>query len=146
MAGTTSGCEPVFSLYYIRRKKCNVGEIPDFVDQNGVGFKNYNVVHPKLKVWYNENRLITSNPDTGDLSEFSKEELDELIKQSPWHNNTAQDLSAEERVMVQSMLQKYTTHSISSTVNVAKDTEKKTISDIYQFAHEMNCKGITVER
>ena len=36
LAGTSSGCEPVFSLYYTRRKKCNPGEVADFTDQNGI--------------------------------------------------------------------------------------------------------------
>ena len=146
MAGTSSGCEPVFSIYYTRRKKCNSGETPDFIDQNGVGFKNYNVVHPKLEVWYNENRPVTSTLNTQSLSEYSKEELDELIKTSPWYKNTAPELKPDERAILQSVLQKYTTHSISSTVNVDKDVDEKFISTIYTFAHSTGCKGITVYR
>lgn len=142
LAGTSSGCEPVFSLYYTRRKKCNPGEAPDFVDQNGVGFKNYNVIHPKLQVWYN-----TTEKELGDnLSIVNKTELDELIKKSPWYGNTAEDIKPEDRVKVQSTLQKYTTHSISSTVNVAADVDEEFISTIYTEAFHRNCKGITVYR
>ena len=144
MAGTSSGCEPVFSIYYTRRKKCNSGETPDFIDQNGVGFKNYNVVHGKFKEWYEINKSIISNLPETTLEEMSKEELDELIKISPWYKNTAPELKPDERAILQSVLQKYTTHSISSTVNVDKDVDENFISTIYTFAHSTGCKGMTV--
>ena len=142
MAGTSSGCEPVFSIYYTRRKKCNPGEIPDFVDQNGIGFKNYNVVHGKFKEWFD----ITYPNAITPLEILKKEELDEIIKVSPWYNNTAEDILPIRRVKVQATLQKYTTHSISSTVNVAKDTPESDIAIIYNEAHKQGCKGITVYR
>ena len=140
LAGTSSGCEPVFSLYYTRRKKCNPGETPDFIDDNGVGFRNFNVLHPKLQVWYNTTEKKLGN----DLSLISKEELDNLIKLSPWFNNTAGDLTPVLRVKTQSILQEYTTHSISSTVNVNNDVNQKFIDDIYTNAWNNNLKGITV--
>lgn len=142
LAGTSSGCEPVFSLYYTRRKKCNPGETPDFVDQNGVGFKNYNVVHGTFKKWYNKSFNAEKNP----LETMNKEALDYIIKLSPWYGNTAEDIKPEDRVKVQSTLQKYTTHSISSTVNVAADVDEEFISTIYTEAFHRNCKGITVYR
>ena len=142
LAGTSSGCEPVFSLYYTRRKKCNPGETPDFIDDNGVGFRNFNVLHPKLQVWYNTTEKKLGN----NLSLISKEELDNLIKLSPWFNNTAGDLTPVLRVKTQSILQKYTTHSISSTVNVNNNVDQKFIEDIYKNAWDNNLKGITVYR
>lgn len=142
MAGTSSGCEPVFSLYYTRRKKCNPGEIPDFVDQNGVGFKNYNVVHGKFKDWYD----VRWSGEAEELSTLSKDQLEGFISQSPWANQTAENILPEDRVKVQSTLQKYTTHSISSTVNVAKTATKEDIATIYNQAYAKGCKGITVYR
>ena len=142
LAGTSSGCEPVFSLYYTRRKKCNPGETPDFIDENGVGFKNFNVVHPKFKIWLKT--FYNFNNET--IESLSKEKLDELILNSPWYNNTAGDLTPILRVETQSILQKYTTHSISSTVNVNNDVDQKFIEDIYKNAWDSNLKGITVYR
>lgn len=142
LAGTSSGCEPTFSLYYTRKKKCNPGEKPDSIDQNGIGFKHYNVVHNKFKDWYS----ITRINDAENLDDLSPEVLDLLIKQSPWHGNLAEDIDPGERVLVQSALQKYTTHSISSTVNVSKDTTKETIARIYYDAYLADLKGITVYR
>jgi ribonucleoside-diphosphate reductase alpha chain len=141
LAGTSSGCEPVFSIYYTRRKKCNSGEVPDFIDQNGIGFKNYNVIHGKFKEWF----TITAKQNADILDTMPKELLDELIKTSPWYGNTAEEINPASRVQVQSTLQKYTTHSISSTVNVAKTATEEDIAIIYNDAHRTGCKGITVE-
>ena len=154
LAGTSSGCEPVFSLYYTRRKKCNPGETPDFIDDNGVGFKNYNVIHPKLAIWYTINyfmlndmlddKEMTYQECSNELATLSKSALDSIIAQSPWFNNTAGDLTPELRVKTQSILQKYTTHSISSTVNVNNDVTPDFIRDIYNDAWNNELKGITV--
>ena len=142
LAGTSSGCEPVFSLYYTRRKKCNPGETPDFIDDNGIGFKNFNVIHPKLNIWLSQFANLTNEM----IVNLSKEKLDELILDSPWYNNTAGDLTPELRVKTQSILQKYTTHSISSTVNVNNDVTPEFIRDIYNDAWNNELKGITVYR
>lgn len=144
LAGTSSGCEPVFSLYYTRRKKCNPGELPDFIDQNGVGFKNYNVVHGTFKKWYAQ--YAPESFETHPLEKMPKEALDQLIQVSPWHQNIAEDIDPSDRVLVQSTLQKYTTHSISSTVNVANTVTEDFISTIYSEAFHKKCKGITVYR
>jgi ribonucleoside-diphosphate reductase alpha chain len=147
LAGTSSGCEPVFSLYYTRRKKCNPGETPDFIDDNGIGFKNYNVIHPKLNDWWKEyNKQLQTFPENFDLQSTSKEILDNIIKVSPWDNNCAEDIDPKLRVETQAILQRYTTHSISSTVNVAEDVSPEFIRTIYEHAWNKGLKGITVYR
>ena len=139
LAGTSSGCEPVFSLYYMRRKKCNSGETPDFVDQNGVGFKNYMVIHPKFRDWYKVKF-------EEELTDTSEENLNRLYKISPWFNQTANDLTPLQRIETQSILQKYTTHSISSTVNLPEDVPMDTVNELYRLGYKMNLKGLTTYR
>jgi len=141
-AGVSSGGETTFSIYYVRRKKCNTGETPDFIDQNGVGFKNYNVVHGTFKKWLN----IFCNLTNEMIEDLSTEKLDELILNSPWHNNTAPDILPFDRVKIQATLQKYTTHSISSTINLPKEATEEDIATIYMEASKQGCKGITVYR
>lgn len=148
MAGVSGGGEPIFDLSYKRRKRCNPGEIADFIDQNGIGFKEYRVVHSKFKTWY----IIASEcehcPEValGVLQDASDEDMRKIIEASPWFGQTANDIDPSHRVKVQSMLQKYTTHSISSTVNVAKDVTPEFIATIYNDAWNSNCKGITIYR
>lgn len=139
LAGTSSGCEPAFSLYYMRRKKCNSGETPDFVDQNGIGFKEYMVIHPKFRDWYE----VTFEEELTDISE---ENLDRLYEISPWFNQTANDLTPLQRIETQSILQKYTTHSISSTVNLPEDVPMDTVNELYRLGYKMNLKGLTTYR
>ena len=139
LAGTSSGCEPVFSLYYMRRKKCNSGETPDFVDQNGVGFKNYMVIHPKFLEWYK----VKFGEE---LTDTSEENLNRLYEISPWFNQTANDLTPLQRIETQSILQKYTTHSISSTVNLPEDVPMDTVNELYRLGYKMNLKGLTTYR
>ena len=144
LAGTSSGCEPVYSLYYTRRKKCNSGETPDFIDQNGVGFRNFNVIHPKLNVWWNEYKKSIPEPRKEPLSDWTKEDLDWIIKFSPWYNQEAENIIPEVRIRTQSVLQKYVTHSISSTINLANDVDKEVVDRLYKLAHKENLKGVTV--
>lgn len=140
LAGTSSGCEPVFSLYYQRRKKCNSGEVPDFIDQNGVGFKNYMVIHPKFRDWFRIKYGTELEDDP------SLEILDHYYKQSPWYGQTANDLTPLQRIETQSILQKYTTHSISSTVNLPEDVSIETVNELYQLGYTYNLKGLTTYR
>ena len=145
LTGTTSGIEPLFKPYYIRRKKCDPGETPTFVDQNGVGFKEYTVLHPKFKEWF----IITSQckdcPDVAldSLKDASKEQLEEVFKESPWYKQTAEDINWEVRVDTQGIIQKYITSSISSTVNLPKGTSKEIVENLYNKAIDKGLKGIT---
>lgn len=143
LTGTTSGIEPLFLPYYTRRKKCNPDEKPDYVDQNGVGFKEFVVIHPKFNEWYKvfceENNIVyvpLINPD--------KESIQQLFKYSPWYLQTANDIDWEQRVKTQSLIQKYITSSISSTVNLPKNTPKETVEKLYLEAFKQSLKGITV--
>ncbi len=150
LAGTSSGCEPVFSLYYKRRKKCNAGDKADFTDLNGIGYTEHNVIHGSFKDWYKHQ--ITEK-ETGrildvenDISKLSIEELDNLYAISPWFKNTANDIDPSERIQTQSIMQRYTTHSISSTINLPSDTPKEIIDLLYKLAWQSNLKGVTVYR
>lgn len=140
LAATSSGCEPVFSLYYKRRKKCNPGETPDFVDLNGVGYTEHNVVHGSFKDWYYSHDPVES------LDNLSMETLDIYYEQSPWYKNTANDIEPYKRVQTQAIMQRYTTHSISSTINLPSETTQETIDLIYRHAWEQGLKGVTVYR
>ena len=59
---------------------------------------------------------------------------------------TAHNIAPEKRVLMQATIQKHIDHSISSTVNVHRDTTEEEIGKIYFNAWKMGCKGITVYR
>ena len=52
----------------------------------------------------------------------------------------------KERVEIQSIVQRYTTHAISSTINLPEDCEVPLIGKIYNYSWKMGLKGNTVYR
>ena len=59
---------------------------------------------------------------------------------------TAHNIKAEFRVQMQGTIQKHVDSSISSTVNIPKESTVQDVKDIYFQAWRAGCKGITVYR
>jgi ribonucleoside-diphosphate reductase alpha chain len=130
LAQTSSGIEPVFLLSYTRRRKINTENKEAkvaFVDDLGDAFEEFEVYHPKLKNWM---RTAENNN----------------VKQSPYAGATAPEIDWNKRIEMQALVQKYTTHSISSTINLAADTPVETVGNIYIESWKKGLKGITVYR
>jgi ribonucleotide reductase alpha subunit len=144
MTQTTSGCEPLFMPYYMRRTKINPNENKrvDFVDQNGDSWTEYAVLHPKFRDWL----IVYLAYSYKLISNLTKVELEKAFKESPWYGSTANDIDWIKRVEIQAILQKYTTNAISSTINLPNTVTKKEVNDIYISAYEKGLKGITVYR
>lgn len=141
MAQVTSGIEPLFAAYFKRRKKINPNDENvrvDRRDSTGDAWQEYFMVHPGLK------RFMKHEYEEPDMD--SKKELDAAFEKSPYLNATAPDIDWISRVGVQSVIQKYTTHSISSTINLPRDVSVKKVKEIYQEAWNRGLKGITVYR
>ncbi|KAB2915983.1 MAG: adenosylcobalamin-dependent ribonucleoside-diphosphate reductase [Bacteroidetes bacterium] len=127
---TSSGIEPVFMLSYKRRKRVNPDDKNvkvDFTDAMGDSWQEFTVFHPKLKAWMEASGNTT-------------------ISQSPYYGCTANDIDWEQRVKLQGIVQKYTTHSISSTINLPAQASRDEVAGIYFNAWKAGLKGITVYR
>lgn len=148
MTQTTSGIEPLFTPYYIRRKKINPSEggRVDFVDQNGDSWQEYPVLHPQFKKWINSNWDKLGMSGFEDIDQLSENELDKYFKKSPYYNSTAEEIDWIQRVEMQAIIQKYTTHSISSTINLPEDISVDKVKEIYMESWKRNLKGITIYR
>lgn len=130
LAQTSSGIEPVFLLSYKRRRKVNQEDpnaVVAYVDDMGDAFEEFDVYHNKLKQWME----VSGESD---------------IKNSPYAGATAPEIDWEKRIEMQALVQKYTTHSISSTINLAKDVSVDLVGDIYIESWKQGLKGITVYR
>ena len=130
LAQTSSGIEPVFLLSYKRRRKINTddeGAKVAYVDDMGDAFEEFDVYHNKLKTWME----VTGETD---------------IEKSPYKGATAPEIDWLKRVEMQALVQKYTTHSISSTINLPKDVAVEKVGDIYIESWRKGLKGITVYR
>lgn len=143
MTGTSSGIEPVFMPFYQRKRKCmSESDRVDYVDKVGEKYTLFTVVHPNLKRW----AIETLNYSESEVNEWSLGVWKEVWKESPYYGSTAPEIDWRQRVKLQGVVQKYITHSISSTVNLAKETTEEEIADIYIEAWKQGLKGITIYR
>lgn len=130
LAQTSSGLEPVFMTSYKRRRK--IASPTDtteyhFKDELGDIWEEFDVYHPKLKMW------MELYPDKS-------------IKANPYKGATANEIDWKKRIEIQSVIQKYVTHSISSTINLPESTSASVVGNIYLAAWKSGLKGITVYR
>ena len=132
--------------FYMRRKKVNPSDKNvkvDFIDELGDTWQEFPVLHPKFKDWI---KITNGESYIINIEEASKEELQVLFENSPWYNSTANDIDWIKRIEMQSIIQKYTTHSISSTINLPNNVSKEEVSKIYLESWKKGLKGITVYR
>lgn len=143
---TTSGIEPVFQLFYTRRRKIDKssGIVPDFIDKSGDYFVQFNVVHHKFVEWYSIKNGITFEEAGDVLGKMTSDELNLLIEKSPYYMATAMDCDWHERIVMQGSIQKYVDHSISMTCNLPKGTPESVVEDVYKTAWKSGCKGCTI--
>lgn len=141
---TTSGIEPVFMVSYKRRRKVNPNDknvVVSFVDEVGDSWEEYNVFHPKFETW-----LEVNGYSVEEVKAKNDEELNKIIKESPYYKATSNDINWVSKVKMQGDIQKWVDHSISVTVNIPENTTEELVSDIYITAWESGCKGMTIYR
>lgn len=119
MGNCTSGIEPLFSFEYYRKST--------LLD------KQVRVIHPILF-----NYLLENNPSDLDLPK------DQLMKK--YNYIESHSLNYKKRIDMQSACQEFITDSISSTINLPKETTVEQIMDIYKYAYKKRLKGITIYR
>lgn len=116
MLGISGGIEPIFANYYERRT-VSLSDKDEY----------YKVYTPIIKEFMEEHGY----QDDSDLPDYF---------------TNAQVLDYRERIDMQSTWQRRIDASISSTVNLHKDFPLENVEDIYMYAWEKGCKGITVFR
>ena len=142
MTQTTSGIEPVFMPVYKRRRKVNPGDKDvrvDFIDEMGDNWEEYIVFHHKFKTWMEVNGHETNR-------EYTQEELNELVKVSPYYKATSNDVDWLAKVRMQGRIQKWVDHSISVTINLPAEAKEELVGELFFEAWKSGCKGVTVYR
>ena len=130
MSQTSSGIEPVFLPVYKRRRKVNPNDKNvriDFVDEVGDSWEEYVVFHHRFKEWMEVNGYNTNR-------NFTQEELEELVKKSPYYKATSNDVDYLKKVQMQGAIQKWVDHSISVTINMPNDVTEEIVSQCYMEA------------
>lgn len=142
MTQTTSGIEPVFLPVYKRRRKVNPNDPMvrvDFIDEVGDSWEEYIVFHHKFLTWMEANGFDTTK-------NYTQEELDTLVEQSPYYKATSNDVDWMSKVRMQGEIQKWVDHSISVTINLPNSATEELVGQLYVEAWKSGCKGVTVYR
>lgn len=142
MTQTTSGIEPVFMPVYMRRRKVNPNDTDvhvDYVDEVGDSFEEYIVYHKKFLIWMKVNGIDSEK-------KYTQEEIDDLVKRSPYYKATANDVDWLMKVRMQGAIQKWVDHSISVTVNLPSNVDESLVNKLYVEAWKSGCKGCTIYR
>ena len=84
-----------------------------FVDEVGDSWEEYNVFHHNFLTWLKVNGM-----DPEEVKRFSDEDVAELVKRSPYHKATSNDVDWMQKVKMQGAIQKWVDHSISVTINL----------------------------
>jgi ribonucleoside-diphosphate reductase alpha chain len=125
LSQTSSGLEPVFRNKYTRRRKLSHDEnavTPDYVDELGDKWAEYEVYHHNVQEWRTKNKGRK-------LPNFFVES-----DQIDWTR----------RIDVQAAIQKNIDHSISSTINLPKETAPEVVANLYLQGWKAGLKGVTV--
>lgn len=144
MTQTTSGIEPIFSVFYKRRRKVNPNDKDvkvTFKDEVGDSWEEFNVFHHKFVEW-----LSLNNYDPDEVTRMDDQEIEKVIAKSPYYKATANDVDWIAKVKMQGAIQKWVDHSISVTINLPAEVKEELVSELYLTAWKSGCKGATVYR
>jgi ribonucleoside-diphosphate reductase alpha chain len=144
MTQTTSGIEPIFSVFYKRRRKVNPNDRDvkvTFQDEVGDSWEEFIVFHHKFVDW-----LKLNGYDTDEVTRMGDAEIESIIAKSPYYKGTANDVDWIAKVKMQGAIQKWVDHSISVTINLPAEAKEELVSELYLTAWKSGCKGATVYR
>jgi len=129
IAGCSSGIEPHFAVAFMRNQAGTLmpDVNPDFVQQAEAGG------------WYGED-LMCRIADEGHIH------FDEVPAEVQEVFVTAHDVTPEQHIRMQAAFQRNTDSAISKTCNFSESATEEDVREIFELAHELRCKGVTVYR
>lgn len=110
-----------------------------FVDEVGDSWEEYVVFHHRFKEWMERQGFNSAG-------QYTHEELQELVKKSPYYRATSEDVDWVSKVRLQGAVQKWVDHSISVTINLPNEATEELVGTLYMEAWKSGCKGVTVYR
>ncbi len=133
------GCEPVFALAYIRYMVNNAGNSDDRIPLQYTSplfqkaLNEANLSEAQIK------SIVEKVNNTGTCQNIP--ELPENIR------NTfvvASDISVEEHIWMQAVMQAYVDNAISKTINAPATATEEDVAKAYMLGWKLGCKGLTV--
>ena len=131
IAGASSGIEPLFSLAHQRR----MGDgtlLPEVNAAFRAAAETAGFASDELTA------ALASGVPLADRSEVPSAIRERFA--------TAHEVSAETHVRMQATFQAHTDLAVSKTVNLSREATADEIRTVYELAHELGCKGVTIYR
>jgi ribonucleoside-diphosphate reductase alpha chain len=130
IANCSSGIEPLFALSFVRT-----------VMDNDKLWRSI----PSSKRWP-KNGFLLPGADGDHRQNRQHRHIEGIPEDVKKVFVTAHDVSPEWHIRMQAAFQKYTDNAVSKTVNLPHDASEADVRKIYDLAHELDCKGVTIYR
>ncbi len=131
IANCSSGIEPLFALSFVR----------NVMDNDKLTEVNPHFEAAAQKHGFYSPELMATIAQTGSIVDV--EGIPEEVKKV---FVTAHDISPEWHIRMQAAFQKHTDNAVSKTVNLPHDASEEDVRKIYDLAHTLDCKGVTIYR
>ena len=129
IAGCSSGIEPLFAVAFMRNQ---AGVLMPDVNEDFVAIA-------KREGWYSE-ELVKQIAEAGHIHFDAVPETWQRVFV------TAHDVKPEWHIQMQAAFQDFTDSAISKTCNFGHDATEEYVEQIYRYAYQLGCKGVTVYR
>ncbi len=129
ISGCSSGIEPLFAVAFLRNQ---AGALMPDVNEDFVALA-------KDGGWYSEDLMKR-------IAEAGHIHFDEVPEAVQRVFVTAHDVTPEWHIRMQAAFQEYTDSAISKTCNFPESATEADVREIYELAHSLHCKGVTVYR
>ncbi|MBD3418704.1 MAG: vitamin B12-dependent ribonucleotide reductase [Chitinivibrionales bacterium] len=131
IAGCSSGVEPLFSIVY---------------EKNVLDGEHFLEIHPaferisKEEGFFSEEfmKMVAEHGSLNKIYGIPKRIRDIFV--------TSHDIEPRWHITIQAAFQKYTENAVSKTVNFRNSATKADVEEVYRYAYELGCKGVTVYR
>ncbi len=131
LANCSSGVEPLFALSFVRTVMDNdrLLEVNPFFEKVA-----------REQNFYSEEmmRQVASNGSIQNIDGIPTAIKKVFV--------TAHDVSPEWHIRMQAAFQKFTDNAVSKTVNLPHDATVNDVRKVYDLAHKLSCKGVTIYR
>ncbi|MBM4286299.1 MAG: vitamin B12-dependent ribonucleotide reductase [Deltaproteobacteria bacterium] len=131
IAGASSGIEPLFAVSFVRR----VLEGTELIEAHP-----YFEELARRRGFYSA-ELMRAIAQTGSIRDFQ-----EIPKDIRRLFVTAHEVTPQWHIRIQAAFQKHTDNAVSKTVNFPHQAAPEDVRQVYQMAHEMGLKGVTIYR
>ena len=131
IAGVSSGVEPVFAFAYIR----NIMDGTHFIETNSI-----------LKERLERSGLLSDELMSRIAKEGTLAHIPGLPEEIKRVFVCAHDVSPIWHIRMQAAFQDHTDNAVSKTVNFVSSATREDVSEVYQLAWRLGCKGTTIYR